>query len=177
MLNATLRAVRPVATRGVRRSTPSIAFRALSTTTPRFSGPAPPSLFGEGAKPGEIPSDEQQATGLERFQLLGEMHGIDAFDLEPLDSSRVGTLADPVKVFSLVRSCTVITRDVALTILHSLQDTSRIVGCTGSPAESHELHWFTVTKEKNRRCPECGSGEHLVFCCPIHANFLGSLCT
>jgi len=137
MLNATLRAVRPVATRGVRRSTPSTALRTLSTTTPRFSGPAPPSIFGEGAKPGEIPSDEQQATGLERFQLLGEMHGIDAFDLEPLDSSRVGTLEDPIKVFSL--------------------DTSRIVGCTGAPAESHELHWFNVTKEKNRRCPECGS--------------------
>lgn len=100
---AALRAVRPVATRGVRRSTPSTAFRALSTTTPRFSGPAPPSLYGEGAKPGEIPSDEQQATGLERLQLLGEMQGIEAFDLEPLDSSRVGTLEDPVKVFSLVR--------------------------------------------------------------------------
>jgi cytochrome c oxidase subunit 5b len=137
MLNAALRALRPVVVRSARKSTSSTAFRALSTTTPRFSGPAPPSLFGEGAKPGEIPSDEQQATGLERFQLLGEMQGVDAFDLEPLDSSRVGTLEDPIKVFSL--------------------DTSRIVGCTGSPAESHELHWFTVKKEKNRRCPECGS--------------------
>jgi len=103
MLNAALRAVRPVAALGVRRSTPSTTLRALSTTTPRFSGPAPPALFGEGAKPGEIPSDEQQATGLERFQLLGEMQGVEAFDLEPLDSSRVGTLEDPVKVFSLVR--------------------------------------------------------------------------
>lgn len=103
MFNAALRVARPVVTRGVRRSTPSTTFRAISTTTPRFSGPAPPSLYGEGGKPGEIPSDEQQATGLERFQLLGEMQGIDAFDLEPLDSSRVGTLEDPIKVFSLVR--------------------------------------------------------------------------
>jgi cytochrome c oxidase subunit 5b len=104
MYSAALRAVRPVVVRSTRRSTPSNAFRALSTTTPRFSGPAPPSLYGEGAKPGEIPSDEQQATGLERFQLLGEMNGVESFDLEPLDSSRVGTLEDPIKVFSLVCS-------------------------------------------------------------------------
>lgn len=62
-----------------------------------------PSLFGPGAKAGEMPTDEQQATGLERFQLLAEQQGVDAFDKSPLDSSRIGTLEDPIKVFCLVR--------------------------------------------------------------------------
>ncbi|KAF9223648.1 cytochrome c oxidase polypeptide IV [Gyrodon lividus] len=136
MFNTALRVVRPIALRAARPVQPS-AFCALSTTAVRRSGPAPPQLFGTGATAGEIPTDEQQATGLERFQLLGEMEGYEAFDLGPLDSSRVGTLEDPIKVYSL--------------------DTVRIVGCTGSPAESHELHWFTLPQHKNRRCPECGS--------------------
>lgn len=39
-----------------------------------------------------------------------------------------------------------------------LQDKERIVGCTGSPADSHDVLWFNVSTEKPRRCPECGSG-------------------
>jgi hypothetical protein len=105
MLNTTLRAARPVVLRAVRPAK-STAFRALSTTSTRRSGAPPPQLFGPGGKAGEIPTDEQQATGLERFQLLGEMEGYDAFDLQPLDSSRVGTLQDPIKVYSLVNTST-----------------------------------------------------------------------
>ena len=48
-------------------------------------------LLGPGAAPGTIPSDLEQATGLERFEILGKMQGIDVFDMKPLDSSRVGT--------------------------------------------------------------------------------------
>ncbi|EMD33511.1 hypothetical protein CERSUDRAFT_26055, partial [Gelatoporia subvermispora B] len=94
-------------------------------------------LYAEGAKPGEVPSDDIHATGLERLQILGEKEGVEVFDLKPLDSSRIGTLADPIKVYSLAPE--------------------RIIGCTGSPAESHELHWMNLTTEKVRRCPECGS--------------------
>ena len=101
MLNTAVRAARPVVLRAARPAN-SIAFRALSATAGRRSGAPPPQLFGPGGKTGEIPTDEQQATGLERFQLLGEMEGYDAFDLQPLDSSRVGTLQDPIKVYSLV---------------------------------------------------------------------------
>ncbi|KAG9315182.1 cytochrome c oxidase subunit VB-domain-containing protein [Chiua virens] len=139
MLNVALRAARPVVFR-IARPAP---LRTLSTTVSRRSGALPPQLFGSGGKTGEIATDEQQATGLERFQLLGEMEGYDAFDLQPLDSSRVGTLQDPIKVYSL--------------------DTERIVGCTGSPADSHELHWFTLRKDKIRRCSECGSAYKLDF--------------
>ncbi|OBZ72197.1 Cytochrome c oxidase subunit 4, mitochondrial [Grifola frondosa] len=94
-------------------------------------------IFGEGAKPGEVPTEENQATGLERLQVLGDKYGVEVFDLKPLDSSRIGTLADPIKVFSW--------------------EPVRHIGCTGSPAESHELLWMNLTTEKNRRCPECGS--------------------
>lgn len=161
MLNTALRAVRPVALRAARPAN-STAIRALSTTTTRRSGAPPPQLFGTGGKTGEIPTDEQQATGLERFQLLGEMEGYDAFDLQPLDSSRVGTLQDPIKVYSLVSYFNQISHSLSDAFL---QDTERIVGCTGSPADSHELHWFTVRQHKNRRCPECGSGKT---CRPCH---------
>ena len=54
------------------------------------------------------------------------------------------------------------------------QEPERLVGCTGAPAESHELLWFNLTREKNRRCPECGSG---MSTCPLartHLLTLGS---
>jgi len=45
----------------------------------------------EGGKPGTIPTDLEQATGLERLEILGKMQGIDVFDMRPLDASRLGT--------------------------------------------------------------------------------------
>lgn len=90
-----------------------------------------------------MPTDDVHATGLERLQVLGEMHGVKVFDYEPLDSSRIGTKKDPIKVLSW--------------------DTERIIGCTGSPAESHELHWMTLKLGEHPRCPECGSVYELDF--------------
>ncbi|KAI0734140.1 cytochrome c oxidase polypeptide IV [Fomitopsis betulina] len=125
------------AARAAFRPSPSVAVRALSTTPARLSGfPAPP-MFGTGAKPGEVPTEENQSTGLERAQVLAEREGFPLFDEKPLDSSRIGTLEDPIKVISF--------------------DHSRVIGCTGSPAESHELLWMTLNEHKKRRCPECGS--------------------
>ena len=48
-------------------------------------------LVGPGAAPGTIPTDLEQATGLERLEILGKMQGVDVFDMKPLDSSRKGT--------------------------------------------------------------------------------------
>jgi cytochrome c oxidase subunit 5b len=48
-------------------------------------------LIGPGAKPGTVPTDIEQATGLERFEILGKMEGVDIFDMKPLDASRKGT--------------------------------------------------------------------------------------
>jgi hypothetical protein len=67
-------------------------------------GDAPLIIQGEGAKPGEVPTDENQSTGLERFELLGRLQGVDVFDMKPLDASRAGTVKDPIVVQSLV-SC------------------------------------------------------------------------
>jgi cytochrome c oxidase subunit 5b len=39
---------------------------------------------------GTVPTDMEQATGLERLEILGKMQGIDIFDMRPLDASRVG---------------------------------------------------------------------------------------
>lgn len=56
-------------------------------------------LVPPGAKPGTIPTDVDQATGLERLELIGKMQGIDIFDMRPLDASRKG-------IFHLIRSTT-----------------------------------------------------------------------
>lgn len=49
-------------------------------------------LLPPGAEPGTIPTDLEQATGLERLEILGKMQGIDIFDMSPLPSDRVGVL-------------------------------------------------------------------------------------
>jgi cytochrome c oxidase subunit 5b len=61
-----------------------------------------PKVFGPGSKPGEIPSIMDQATGLERLQLLGDIQGVEVFDRQPLDASRIGTKKEPIMVASLV---------------------------------------------------------------------------
>jgi cytochrome c oxidase subunit 5b len=48
-------------------------------------------LLPPGAKPGTVPTDLEQSTGLERLELLGKMRGYDIFDMRPLDASRKGT--------------------------------------------------------------------------------------
>ncbi|ROT38105.1 COX5B-domain-containing protein, partial [Sodiomyces alkalinus F11] len=95
-------------------------------------------LIGPGAPPGTIPTDLEQATGLERLEILGKMEGVDIFDMRPLDSSRTGTMEDPIHVRSA--------------------GDEQHVGCTGCPAESHNVHWLTISRERPiERCPECGS--------------------
>jgi len=134
MFRQAIRASRPALLAA--RSKPS-SIRAFSSTVRVLSGgPPPPQLYGEGAKPGTIPTDLEQATGLERLQLLGDIEGIKVFDDAPLDASHLGTKANPVLVPSY--------------------DVERIIGCTGFPADSHDVLWFTVKKDKQARCTECG---------------------
>ncbi|KAH3679575.1 hypothetical protein WICMUC_000908 [Wickerhamomyces mucosus] len=94
-------------------------------------------LIGAGAKENTFPTDLEQATGLERLELLAKLEGVELFDTKPLDSSRVGTIADPILVESY--------------------DDYRYVGCTGSPADSHAVEWLKPTIENVARCWECGS--------------------
>jgi cytochrome c oxidase subunit 5b len=107
-------------------------------------------LIGPGAPPGTVPTDLEQATGLERLELLGKMQGIDIFDMRPLDASRLGTLDNPI----IVRSV----------------GTSQIVGCTGYPADSHTTRWFTLDRERPiDRCDECGNAIRMEYIGPLDA--------
>lgn len=81
-------------------------------------------LFGPGAQPGTVPTDLEQATGLERLEILGKMEGVDIFDMSPLDASRLGTMKDPI----VVRSA----------------GEEQFAGCTGFPVDSHVVTWLTV---------------------------------
>ena len=105
MFQKVVRAARPalLATRSSLKPSTS-TLRAFSTTFRiQSGGPPPPQLYGDGGKAGSVPTDVEQATGLERLQLMGEMEGISVFDDSPLDSSRIGTKVDPVLVPSYVR--------------------------------------------------------------------------
>ncbi|KAK9719536.1 Cytochrome c oxidase subunit 4 [Basidiobolus ranarum] len=94
-------------------------------------------LLGSGAKAGTIPTDLEQATGLERFEILAKMEGKEFFDLEPLTLTHYGTKQNPI----LVKTC----------------DDFRFIGCSGFPSDTHENIWITVEKGHDiDRCPECG---------------------
>ncbi|OKL56641.1 Cytochrome c oxidase subunit 4, mitochondrial [Talaromyces atroroseus] len=95
-------------------------------------------LLPPGSKPTTVPSDLEQATGLERLELLGKMQGIDVFDMRPLDASRKGTLENPI-------------------IVNGAGD-EQYAGCTGYPADSHLVNWLTVSRDRPiERCGECGN--------------------
>jgi cytochrome c oxidase subunit 5b len=81
-------------------------------------------LLPPGAAPGTVPTDLEQATGLDRLEILGKMENIDIFDMKPLDASRMGTLDKPI-------------------IVRSFGD-EQYAGCTGYPADSHGVTWLTV---------------------------------
>nr|POE62849.1 cytochrome c oxidase subunit 4, mitochondrial [Quercus suber] len=54
-------------------------------------------LMPPGAQPGTVPTDLEQATGLERLEILGKMQGVDIFDMRPLDASRKGQSRDATR--------------------------------------------------------------------------------
>ena len=106
MLSNVFRLARPAARLNPWSKPTTASSRAFSLSAARKSGHSAPQLLGEGGKAGEVPTDINQSTGLERLQTLGFLEGIEVFDNQPLDSSRIGTLDNPVLVYSLVRfSC------------------------------------------------------------------------
>ncbi|PLB33297.1 cytochrome c oxidase subunit IV [Aspergillus candidus] len=105
-------------------------------------------LLPPGAKPGTVPSDISQATGLERLELIGKMQGIDIFDMRPLDASRKGTLDNPI-------------------IVKGAGD-EQYAGCTGYPVDSHQVIWLTVSRDRPiERCGECGNVVKLDYVGPL----------
>lgn len=96
-------------------------------------------LVGPGAAPGSVPTDLEQSTGLERLEILGKMEGVDIFDMRPLDSSRKGTVDNPIMVKSA--------------------GDEQYAGCTGYPADSHVVHWLGV-RTINPSCLTPGAWLH-----------------
>jgi hypothetical protein len=74
---------------GCRNGTRDNAPPANSTSTAEITNEHD-LLPSSGAAPGTMPTDIEQATGLERLEILGKMQGVDIFDLSPLDASRKG---------------------------------------------------------------------------------------
>lgn len=94
------------------------------------------SLIGPGAKPGTIPTQLDQATGLERFELLGKQEGIDVFDTENPIFEGSGTPTDPYLVPTYVGY--------------------RYVGCAGKKGDEHKPYWMKVEVGKLARDWETG---------------------
>ncbi|KAI5283238.1 Cytochrome c oxidase subunit 4 [Ascosphaera aggregata] len=126
----------------------------------------PDDLYGPGVKPGEIPTDLDQATGVDRYELLHQMEGLDAWDMTPLESSRKGILLISLHYTSVYEEergkRKLIRTDDSGTIENPIKVKSggpeQYVGCSGSPAGSHEPLWIVLSKDRPiARCMECGS--------------------
>ncbi|KAF8419907.1 cytochrome c oxidase subunit VB [Tirmania nivea] len=136
----------PVVRRGFAVST-FVRSNSNATPAPSYNNDGKVKTFAEirteadllppGAPAGTVPTDFEQATGLERLEILGKMEGVDIFDMRPLDASRKGTMQDPIVIQSFGEE--------------------RYLGCTGCPADSHDTIWLTVSRDRPlERCPECG---------------------
>ncbi|TPX38979.1 hypothetical protein SeMB42_g06533 [Synchytrium endobioticum] len=98
----------------------------------------PPQIPGYRA-PGEVATNWELATGNERYEYLAKLAGQDPWeDLHPIVQTQMGTKSNPVVVKGV--------------------DPERYIGCTGFPADSHEVVWLTVRPGKHfDRCPHCGN--------------------
>ncbi|KAK4981209.1 Cytochrome c oxidase subunit 4 [Elasticomyces elasticus] len=108
-------------------------------------------LLPPGGTPGTIPTDLEQATGIERLEIMGKMQGIDVFDMMPLDTSRKGTMNEPLKVKSF--------------------GDEQYIGCTGFPSDTHVIIWLTCSRDRPiERCPECGGVFELEYVGPTESH-------
>ncbi|XP_077310376.1 cytochrome c oxidase subunit 5B, mitochondrial [Lithobates pipiens] len=89
---------------------------------------------------GGIPTDEEQATGLERKVLEAMKRGEDPYDILP-KVGRPGTKENPHIVPSVNKQ--------------------RIVGCI-CEEDNTAVNWFWIHAGEVNRCPECGSHYKLV---------------
>uniref|UniRef100_A0A8D2JHN2 Cytochrome c oxidase subunit 5B, mitochondrial n=1 Tax=Varanus komodoensis TaxID=61221 RepID=A0A8D2JHN2_VARKO len=87
-----------------------------------------------------IPTDEEQATGMERKVMEALKKGLDPYSMFP-PKKHAGTKEDP-------------------TLVPSVTD-KRIVGCI-CEEDSSSIIWFWVHKGEMHRCPSCGAHYKLV---------------
>lgn len=104
------------------------------------------SLIGQGGEKGKIPTDMDQATGMERLEILALKEGIDFFDMEEPITEGSGTYKDPFIVPTYVGY--------------------RFVGCQGKDRDEHKAYWMKVEDNQISRCWHCGKA--------FKARFLGN---
>lgn len=140
MLSRTLRSIRPIRFFSSARVALQQATKVDAKTASNLSEITGPdaSLIGPGAQPGTIPTDLDQATGLERFEILGKREGVDVWDIENPITEGSGTMKDPFLVPTYMGY--------------------RFVGCKGKKGgEDHKPYWMRVEEGKPGRCWQCGS--------------------
>ncbi|XP_053195862.1 cytochrome c oxidase subunit 5B, mitochondrial-like [Scomber japonicus] len=119
------------------------AFRASSACRAPVSAPvcAPMSAPSRGmAAGGGIPTDEEQATGMERIIMKAMKEGTDPYSMmKPKEYS--GSKADPHLVPSITNK--------------------RLVGCV-CEEDNTAVVWFWIHEGEAHRCPSCGSHYKLV---------------
>ncbi|KAK1154233.1 cytochrome c oxidase subunit 5B, mitochondrial-like [Acipenser oxyrinchus oxyrinchus] len=104
------------------------------------AGPAPVPALIRGMSAGGIPTDEEQATGMEKKIIHAMKTGSDPFSmLRPKEYA--GTKQDPH-------------------IVPSITD-KRIVGCI-CEEDNTAVVWFWLHQGEAQRCPSCGSHYKLV---------------
>lgn len=141
MLSRSLRAARPISNNLRTFATARVQLQqkvvASAQKLSEVTGPDD-SLIGKGAQPGTMPTDMDQATGLERLELLGKREGVDVFDMDHPVKEGSGTMADPYLVPSYIGE--------------------RYVGCMGKKGgEEHGPYWMEVKEGKPGRCWHCGN--------------------
>ncbi|XP_003422053.1 cytochrome c oxidase subunit 5B, mitochondrial [Loxodonta africana] len=113
---------------------------ALAAQALRARGPFGVAALRSMASGGGVPTDDEQATGLEREVMLAARKGLDPYNLLP-PKAAAGTLEDP----NLVPSIT----------------NKRLVGCICEEDNSVVI-WFWLHKGEAQRCPGCGTHYKLV---------------
>ncbi|XP_043444596.1 cytochrome c oxidase subunit 5B, mitochondrial-like [Prionailurus bengalensis] len=120
------------------RGVGSLAAQALRVRGP--NGVAAVRSTASGASGGGVPTDDEQATGLEREVMMAARKGLDPYNmLAPKAAS--GTKEDP----NLVPSIT----------------DKQIVGCICEEDNSAVI-WFWLHKGEAQQCPSCGTHYKLV---------------
>ncbi|XP_034403200.1 cytochrome c oxidase subunit 5B, mitochondrial-like [Cyclopterus lumpus] len=111
------------------------AFRAVAT----HRAAAVPAV-SRGMAAGGIPTDEEQATGLEKVIMKAMKEGMDPYNMmKPKEYA--GSKADPHLVPSITNK--------------------RIVGCI-CEEDNTAVVWFWLQEGEAQRCPSCGSHYKLV---------------
>ena len=113
---------------------------ALAAQALRAHGPRGVAMTRSMASGGGVPTDEEQAAGLEREIMIAVQKGLDPHNMLPPKAAS-GTKEDPNLVPSI--------------------SNKRIVGCI-CEEDNCTVIWFWLHKGESQRCPNCGTHYKLV---------------